>query len=222
MAFRDADPDRARNVLQRGLVIATDSGNRAYESHIAVTLARLEAEYGPRWPRSNTPVRRSALGSTDLVHSGPDWQIEVAYPFSRQPTGHALGIPLMTGTDGVIDSADPNTGTPIRIHRHSDEWTWQPATAVVVIAQTDCSETLADTVCGSITFHTDRQHAHSHLDHHPELHGHIIGQAAAICLADCAFRGLLASGPIHQHLPNTCHGANTCGRTRPELDAGRV
>jgi predicted ATPase/class 3 adenylate cyclase len=47
MAFRDADPDRARDVLQRGLVIAQDSGNRAYESHIAVTLARLEAEYGP-------------------------------------------------------------------------------------------------------------------------------------------------------------------------------
>jgi len=28
---------------------------------------------------------------------------------------------------------------------------------------------------------------------HPELHGHIIGQADAISLADCAFRGLLAS-----------------------------
>jgi alkylmercury lyase len=111
------------------------------------------------------------LGSADLVHSAPDGQIEVAYPFSRQPTGHtvhltghppvaamcaidALGIPLMTGTDGVIDSADPDTGTPIRIHRHSDQWTWQPATAVVVIAQTDCSGTLADTLCGSITFHT--------------------------------------------------------------------
>jgi len=150
------------------------------------------------------------LGNADLVHSAPDGQIEVAYPFSRQPTGHtvrltghppvaamcaidALGIPLMTGTDGVIDSADPDTGHPIRIHRHSDEWTWQPATAVVVIAQTDCSGTLADTLCGSITFHTDQQHAHSHLDKHPELHGHIIGQADAISLADCAFRGLLAS-----------------------------
>ncbi len=67
------------------------------------------------------------LGSADLVHRAPDGQIEVAYPFSRQPTGHtvqlighppvaamcaidALGIPLMTGTDGVIDSADPDTG----------------------------------------------------------------------------------------------------------------
>jgi len=70
------------------------------------------------------------LGRADLVHSAPDGQIEVAYPFSRQPTGHtvclighppvaamcaidALGIPVMTGTDGVIDSADPDTGTPI-------------------------------------------------------------------------------------------------------------
>ncbi len=105
----------------------------------------------------------------------------------------ALGIPLMTGTDGVIDSADPDTGTPIRIYRRGNEWTWHPATTVVVMAHTNCSGTLADTLCGSITFHTDQQHAHSHLDNHPELHGHIIGQADAISLADCAFRGLLAS-----------------------------
>lgn len=46
MAFRDTDTDQARDALQRGLVIAQNSGNRAYESHIAVTSARLEAEYG--------------------------------------------------------------------------------------------------------------------------------------------------------------------------------
>jgi predicted ATPase len=46
MAFQDTDTDRARDALQRGLVIAQDSGNRAYESHLAVTSARLEAEYG--------------------------------------------------------------------------------------------------------------------------------------------------------------------------------
>ena len=55
----------------------------------------------------------------------------------------ALGIPLMTGTDGVIDSADPDTGTPIRIQRRGERWTWQPATAVVVIGHTDCCGTLA-------------------------------------------------------------------------------
>ena len=71
--------------------------------------------------------------------------------------------------------------------------TWHPANAVVVIAHTNCCGTLADTLCGSITFHTDRHHAQSHLDTHPELHGHIIGQADAISLADDAFRGLLAS-----------------------------
>ena len=46
MAFREADTDRARDALQRGLVIAQDSGNRAYESHLAVTTARLEGEFG--------------------------------------------------------------------------------------------------------------------------------------------------------------------------------
>jgi len=149
------------------------------------------------------------LAIADLVHTAPDGQIEIAYPFSGLPTGHtvhlpghpsvaamcaidALGIPLMTGTDGVIGSADPDTGTPIRIQRRGDEWTWQTRTAVVVIGHTDCCGTLADTVCRSITFHTDPQHAQSHLDNHPELDGVIVGQADAIALADYAFGPLLA------------------------------
>ena len=45
-AFRDADPDRALDALRRGLVIAQDSGNRANETHLAIVLARLEAEHG--------------------------------------------------------------------------------------------------------------------------------------------------------------------------------
>ena len=45
-AFRDADPARALTALRRGLVIAQDSGNRANETHLAATLARLEAEHG--------------------------------------------------------------------------------------------------------------------------------------------------------------------------------
>ena len=150
------------------------------------------------------------LGSADLVHTAPDGRIEVAYPFSRRPTGHtvhlaghgpvaamcaidALGIPLMTGTDGVIDSTDPTTGTPVRVHRSGDDWTWQPATTVVVIAHKECCGTLADSLCGSITFHADQHHAESHLDNHPELHGHIVEQADAIALADWAFGPLLAS-----------------------------
>ena len=45
-AFRDADPVRALDALRRGLVIAQDSGNRANESHLALSLSRLEAEHG--------------------------------------------------------------------------------------------------------------------------------------------------------------------------------
>jgi hypothetical protein len=45
IAFIDSDPDRALDALRRGLVIAQDSGNRATESLLASTLARLEAEH---------------------------------------------------------------------------------------------------------------------------------------------------------------------------------
>jgi len=46
LAFSDADPIRALDVLRRGLVIAQDSGNRFNESNLAFTVARLEAEHG--------------------------------------------------------------------------------------------------------------------------------------------------------------------------------
>jgi tetratricopeptide (TPR) repeat protein len=45
-AFRDADPDRARDALRRGLVIAQDSGNRLNETYLAQVLARLEVKHG--------------------------------------------------------------------------------------------------------------------------------------------------------------------------------
>jgi predicted ATPase/class 3 adenylate cyclase/DNA-binding CsgD family transcriptional regulator len=45
-AFRDADPVRALDALGRGLVIAQDSGSRAYVSILAEFLAIVEAEHG--------------------------------------------------------------------------------------------------------------------------------------------------------------------------------
>ncbi len=149
------------------------------------------------------------LANADLVHTAPDGQIEIAYPFSGRPTRHtvhlagnpptaamcaidALGIPLMTGTDGSIDSTDPDTAAPIHIRRRGNEWKWRPTTAVVVIGHTDCRGTLADTACHSITFHTDPQHAQSYLDNRPELQGFILSQDDAITLAQAAFGSLLA------------------------------
>ena len=45
-ALRDADPVGALNALGRGLVIAQDSGNRAYAATLANGLALVEAEHG--------------------------------------------------------------------------------------------------------------------------------------------------------------------------------
>jgi tetratricopeptide (TPR) repeat protein len=46
MAFCDADPANARDALHRGLAVAEGSGNRNSESHLALVLGRLEAQYG--------------------------------------------------------------------------------------------------------------------------------------------------------------------------------
>ena len=45
-AFGHIDPHRARESMRRGLVIAQDSGTRAIETHLAGSLARLEANSG--------------------------------------------------------------------------------------------------------------------------------------------------------------------------------
>jgi len=81
------------------------------------------------------------LADLDVVRLGADGHVLVAYPFSGEPTGHsvhldddggggagpvlhamcaidALGIPLMTGLDGVIESTDPRRATgPHRMPR---------------------------------------------------------------------------------------------------------
>ena len=46
VAFRNVDPDRAREALHRSLVLAHDSGNRGDESNLAAMLAGLEALHG--------------------------------------------------------------------------------------------------------------------------------------------------------------------------------
>ena len=46
VAFRDTDPVGALNALERGLVIAEDSGNSAAASLLAANLCRFEAEHG--------------------------------------------------------------------------------------------------------------------------------------------------------------------------------
>lgn len=106
--------------------------------HVAVLRAFLETGVAPCADDLPAPVGTgrdealALLGRLDLVHLGPAGRVVVAYPFSGRRTGHsvrlddgaplhamcaidAVGIPLMAGRDGVIVSADPIDGHPIRV-----------------------------------------------------------------------------------------------------------
>jgi hypothetical protein len=150
------------------------------------------------------------LADLDLVHCGEDGRVLVAYPFSGKSTQHsvrlsdtpavdamcaidALGIPLMTNQDAMITSVDPATQQVIRVRRHAGQWLWEPATTVVLLAQTVACGPAAECPCPSITFHIDSDHAHHHLTQHPELRGSVLGQQEAIEIARLSFGSLLTA-----------------------------
>jgi hypothetical protein len=158
------------------------------------------------------------LSDVDLVQLGADGHVVVAYPFSSQPTGHtvqlddgpemnamcaidALGIPLMTGHDAVIASADPSDGQPIRIERRGGAWQWTPTDTAVLLAQSSGHGPAADCLCPAITFHTSHRRAEDQLRGRPELTGVVLDQAHAVEVARESFGALLT--------PNTDEGAAT-------------
>ncbi len=57
-AWRNADPDRALEAMQRGLAVAHESGNRFNETHLMANLAQVELEHGDP---------RSGLGYIDVA-----------------------------------------------------------------------------------------------------------------------------------------------------------
>jgi predicted ATPase len=72
MAYCDADDDRSRAALCRGLVLARDSGNRAAETNLASILGRLEARHGdPLTALENLTVairNYHDSGNTSVIH----------------------------------------------------------------------------------------------------------------------------------------------------------
>lgn len=150
-----------------------------------------------------------ALSDVDLVQLDTDGRVAVAYPFSGRPTRHtvqldggpvlhamcaidALGIPLMAGRDGVIVSADPGDGNPIRIERRGKRWRWTPEGTTVLLAQSSSRGSAADCLCPSITFHTSSGRAGDHLRGRPELTGVVLDQVQALDKAGRSFGPLLA------------------------------
>jgi hypothetical protein len=148
------------------------------------------------------------LAEADLVHTA-NGSVMVAYPFSGTPTPHsvrfddgpvvwamcggdALGIPLMTGRDATITSADPHTGEPIRIRYHGDGgWLWEPDSTVMLVAGTTGCRTAAEAACRHVHFFTRPEHAEAYLQANPGLSGQVYNQADSITVGDIVFGSLL-------------------------------
>jgi alkylmercury lyase len=147
------------------------------------------------------------LADADLVHTA-DGSVTVAYPFSGVPTPHrvefdggpatwamcgadALGIPLMTGRNATITSADPHTGEPIRIRYDDGMWRWEPESTVVLVAATRGCRTAAEAACRYVHFFTRPEHAHLYLETNPALSGEVYDQADSVEASRIIFGSLL-------------------------------
>lgn len=149
----------------------------------------------------------ASLAAADLVHTAGG-SVTVAYPFSGTPTPHrvefdggpatwamcggdALGIPLMTGRNATITSADPQTGEPIRIRYDNGAWTWEPDSTVMLVAATAGCGTAAEAACRHIHFFTRPEHAQAYLAANPALSGEVYDQAGSIEAGRIIFGSLL-------------------------------
>lgn len=149
----------------------------------------------------------ASLADHDMVHLA-DGTVTVAYPFSGIPTPHrvelvdappvwamcaidALGIPLMTGRDGRIRSADPTTGRSIHVSVRGGRWEWDPDTAVTVVAATAGCATAADACCRTVNFYESAENANAFLAAAAGVTGQVLGRAESVEAAGVVFGSLL-------------------------------
>lgn len=149
------------------------------------------------------------LARADLVHLDQAGErVQTVYPLSAEPSGHrvkldggptldamcaidALGIPLMTRAAGTVVSQDPLTGADIRISRAADgRWSWQPETAVVLLAASECSGPIA-AACQHTAFHANAESAERALTAQSGNTGRVLSQVDAVAIAETEFGPLL-------------------------------
>lgn len=159
----------------------------------------------------DTHVALDQLEASDLiVRDTATGEITGAYPFSATPTRHrvevaggepvyamcavdALGIPGMLGRDGVITSADPIDGTPIRVEIRAGRAVWQPEGAVVFIGSTGQVGSIAQTCCSVINFFASTASAQEFQRRRGGVTGRLLSQDEALELGRAAFSRLLHS-----------------------------
>jgi alkylmercury lyase len=151
----------------------------------------------------------SQLADADLVHlDRAGNRIRVVYPLSAVPSDHrvtladgppldamcaidSLGIPLMARTAGTVVSRDPRTRTEIRVSMaDAGTWTWQPVTAVVLLAASECSGPIA-AACQHTAFYATRESAELALLELPGRTGRVLEQEEAVAIAETEFGPLL-------------------------------
>jgi hypothetical protein len=180
--------------------------------HRAILLRFLDTGRAPDrdWLTAQRISGMELLSTEDLVEFDRAGGVAVAYPFSARPTRHrvlvnggppvwamcaidALGIPRMAGRDGVIESADPVTGEPIRVEAAGPDWSWEPAGAVVLVARSADGGPTSCCACPYMNFHGSAATAESYLDGQAGLSGQVLDQASAVELADLCFGELLSA-----------------------------
>ena len=195
-------PEQLRRLHQAILAFFLDNGGPPTRSWIQAQADSLALDPG---------TACADLAMADLVHVNEAGQVLAAYPFSGVPSGHsvqlagrapvwamcaidALGIPQMTGRDGAITAADPETGDQVRVEVSGGGWRWSTLTTTVLMARArECGRS-AVCNCPHVNFFTGPDHAEAYLARHRELHGQLLGQRAAIELADAVFGALLRPG----------------------------
>ena len=106
LAFRDLDPDRAREALRRGLIVAQDSGNRMLESLLATALSPLEAEH--RDPLA--ALDHITLATRNCYDSGNVGLISTPWQRSRYSSTTVRTIPAKSSAFRRLGRSPPRRG----------------------------------------------------------------------------------------------------------------
>lgn len=151
------------------------------------------------------------LHASDVIQLDSDGCIQSSYPFSAKPTAHrvqiaagahaysmcavdALGMSAMLdGVDVAIDSADPTTGSPIKVVVRDTVATAVPETVVVFVGAESMAGPSADICCNYLNFFTDRPSAQAWMAAHPTVGGTIATLSEATACGVAIFGNLLGS-----------------------------